>query len=67
MKQQQIKYFQCKSSKKLYKIVNDKYITMWYRSTKEWGKCCTSIRDVYDGFYKDFYIIVNEYEVGSYK
>ena len=67
MKQQQIKFFQCLGSKKLYKIVNDRYISMWYRSTKSWGKCCTSIRDVYEGFYSGYYIIVKEHEVGVYK
>lgn len=67
MKQQQIKFFQCLESKKLYKIVNDKYISMWYRSTKEFGKCCTSIRDVYEGYYSGYYIIVKEHEVGAYK
>ena len=67
MKQQQIKFFQYLESKKLYKIVNDKYISMWYRSTKDGGKCCTSIRDVYEGYYSGYYIIVKEHEVGVYK
>lgn len=67
MKTQQIKYFQCLESKKLYKVIDDKYVSMWYRSKREWGKCCTSIRDVYEGFYSGYYIIVKEHEVGVYK
>ena len=40
---------------------------MWYRNTKNWSKCCTSIIDVYEGYYSGYYIIVKENEVGVYK
>ncbi|MEG2707274.1 MAG: hypothetical protein RR959_08015 [Erysipelotrichaceae bacterium] len=65
--EQQVKYYYNKDSKKLYKVTNCKHIKMWYTSLKEWKVCCSSARDVLNGFYKDVYIMVNEYELGDYK
>lgn len=64
---QQTKFFVCISNQRLYKIVNNKYITMWYKSKTSWGKCATSVQDVLCGYYVERYKLVNEMKLGEYK
>lgn len=64
---QQVKYFYNIDSKMLYKVVNSKYVTMWYRSKGEWSYCCTSARNILDGYYEQRYSLVDERNLSIYK
>lgn len=63
----QIKYFLNKTTKKLYKVVNNKYSYMWYQSKCDWFRCATSPKDILDGFYKSRYDIVDERNLSLFK
>ena len=43
----QVRYFYCKETNAVYRIVNNLRITMYYRSKKSFGVCCSSARDIY--------------------
>lgn len=65
---QQVKYFYNIDSKMLYKVVNSKYVTMWYRSKSEWSYCATSARNILDAYYEgDRYDLVDERNLAIYK
>ncbi len=64
---QQVKFYYNTDNKKLYKVINCKQITMWYRSRQEWRKCATTAREVLEGYYAGRYQMVNERKLGDYK
>ena len=39
----QVRYFYCKETNAVYRIVNNLRISMYYRSKKSFGVCCSSI------------------------
>ena len=46
----QVRYFYNKDSNMIYRIVNNLRITMYYRSKKAFGVCCSSARDILDAY-----------------
>ena len=67
MKTEQHKYFYCNDNNCLYRIINNKYITLWLRSIGQWCLCASSKEDIYEGHYLGRYILVNESSLGYYK
>lgn len=64
---QQIKFYYNTENKRLYKVVNCKQITMWYKSKGEWNVCASTAREVLEGYYSGRYEMVNEFSLGEYK
>ena len=48
----QVRYFYNKETNVVYRIVNNLHITMYYRSKKAFGVCCSSARDILDAYYQ---------------
>ena len=62
----QVRYFYCKDSNVVYRIVNNLRITMYYRSKKAFGVCCSSVRDILDAYYQGRFVLVNERDLEKF-
>ena len=62
----QVRYFYCKDSNVVYKIVNNLRISMYYRSKKAFGVCCSSARDILDAYYQGRFVLVNERDLEKF-
>ena len=59
MTNSQVRYFYNKETNAVYRVVNNLRITMYYRSKKSFGVCC-SARDILDAYYQGRFVLVNE-------
>ena len=66
MNNPQVRYFYCKETNVVYRIVNNLRITMYYRSKKSFGVCCSSARDILDAYYQGGFVIVNERDLEKF-
>lgn len=62
----QIRLFYNKDTQMIYKIVNNLRITMYYRSKKSFGVCCSSARDILDAYYQSRFVLVNERDLEKF-
>ena len=62
----QIRYMYNKDTQMIYKIVNNLRITMYYRSKKSFGVCCSSARDILDAYYQSRFVLVNERDLEKF-
>ena len=56
----QVRYFYCKETNVVYKIVNNLRIIMYYRSKKAFGVCASTAREILDAYYQGRFVLVNE-------
>ena len=66
MSNTQVRYFYCKETNAVYRIVNNLCITMYYRSKKACGACCSSARDILDAYYQGRSVLVNERDLEKF-
>ena len=62
----QIRYFYNKKTNVVYRIVNNLRITMYYRSKKAFGVCCSNARDILDAYYQGRFVLVNERDLEKF-
>ena len=62
----QIRYMYNKDTQMIYKIVNNLRITMYYRSKKSFGVCCSNARDILDAYYQGRFVLVNERDLEKF-
>ena len=62
----QVCYFYCKETNVVYRIVNNLRITMYYRSKKTFGVCCSNARDILDAYYQGRFVLVNERDLEKF-
>ena len=62
-----IQYLYNKDNKKLYKIINDKTMLMWYRTKQEWLPCTTTVKDLTINDYASTFEVIDELKVKRYK
>ena len=62
----QVRYFYNKETNVVYRIVNNLRITMYYRSKKSFGVCCSSARDIQDAYYQGRFVLVNERDLEKF-
>lgn len=57
-----------KNTGMLYKAVNNSVLLMYYRSTKQWARACTSYSDLFVGEYlNNNFTLLNESQAEEYK
>ena len=66
MTNSQVRYFYNKETNVVYRIVNNLLITMYYRSKKAFGVCCSSVRDILDAYYQGRFVLVNERDLEKF-
>ena len=62
----QVRYFYNKETNVVYRIVNNLRISMYYRSKKVFGVCCSSDRDMLDAYYQGRFVLVNERDLEKF-
>lgn len=62
----QVRYFYCKETNVVYRIVNNLRISTYYRSKKAFGVCCSSARDILDAYYQSRFVLVNERDLEKF-
>ena len=62
----QARYFYNKETNAVYRIVDNLRITMYYRSKKVIGACCSSARDILDAYYQGRFVLVNERDLEKF-
>ena len=66
MTNSQVRYFYNKETNVVYRIVDKLRITMYYRSKKVFGACCSSARDILDAYYQGRFVLVNERDLEKF-
>ena len=66
MTNSQVRYFYNKETNVVYRIVNNLRITMYYRSKKVFGVCCSNARDTLDAYYQGRFVLVNERDLEKF-
>ena len=46
--------------------MNNTSITMYYRSKKAFGVCCSNARDILDAYYQGRFVLVNERDLEKF-
>ena len=62
----QVRYFYCKETNVVYRIVNNLRISRYYRSKKSFGVCCSSAREILDAYYQGRFVLVNERDLEKF-
>ena len=62
----QVRYFYNKETNVVYRVVNNLRISMYYRSKKAFGVCCSSARDILDAYYQGRFVLVNERDLEKF-
>lgn len=62
----QARYFYCKETNVVYRIVNNLRIAMYYRSKKSFGVCASTARDILDAYYQGRFVLVNERDLEKF-
>ena len=66
MTNSQVRYFYNNETNVVYRIVNNLRISMYYRSKKSFGVCCSSARDILDAYYQGRFVLVNEKDLEKF-
>lgn len=62
----QVRYLYNKETNVVYRIVNNLLITMYYRSKKSFGVCCSSAREILDAYHQGRFVLVNERDLEKF-
>lgn len=55
-----VSYFYNTDNKKLYRLLDEKKMQMWYKSRKSWGECTTTVKDLSINEYQNQFQLVSE-------
>ena len=66
MSNTQVRYFYCKETNAVYRIVNNLRVIMYYLSKKAFGACCSNARDTLDAYYQGRFVLVNERDLEKF-
>ena len=56
-----IQYLKNKHNGMFYRVIDNKFVSMWSPNAKQWIKCCTNYKDII--FTIDNFILIDEKDV----
>ena len=66
MTNSQVRYFYNNETNAVYRIVNNLRTSMYYRSKKTFGVCCSNARDILDAYSQGRFVLVNERDLEKF-